>query len=286
MTHGQPLPLIPLSDGVGEVIAVGEGVQRFAPGDRVATCFIQDWSGGVLDFSKARSTLGGPRQGVLSELCVLPEHGLVHVPGYLSNEAAAALPIAALTAWTALTKHGELQAGETVLIQGSGGVSLFALQFARVMGARIIASTSDDAKRQRLLQLGADDTVNYIANPAWGREVREKSGGRGVDLVVEVGGAPSLEQSLRALAVGGRIALIGNLAGAQGELNILPILMNQLRIQGVFVGSRDDFEAMNRVLALHQIQPVLDQNFGFQEAPMAFEHMQRRRHFGKITIRF
>lgn len=277
------LPFVPLSDGVGEVAAVGLGVTRVKVGDRVAGCILQQWSAGVLTDAKARSALGGAIEGVLAEYAVLSEDGVVIVPTHLSDEEAATLPCAALTAWHALVVEGEVKAGDTVLVQGTGGVSLFALQFARLNGARVIATSGHADKMARVHKLGASDVINYKETPEWGEKVRELSGG-GVDHVVEVGGAGTLNQSLRAVRSAGRIALIGVLAGP-GNINPLPILMKGIRVQGVFVGSREMFEGMNRAIALHQLRPVIDRVFPFSEARQALRHMESAAHFGKICLR-
>ena len=280
----QPLPLVPLSDGAGEVAAVGEGVTRVRAGDRVAGCFVQDWIAGRLTKAAARTTLGGPADGMLAELKVLPEHGLVRVPDHLSFVEAATLPCAALTAWTALVEEGNLRAGQTVLVLGTGGVSVFALQFGKLLGARVIATSSSDARLARARELGAAETINYRAVPKWGHAARDLAGGEGVDLVVEVGGAGTFEQSLAAVRPGGTIALIGNLAGAVADLNLLSILMRNVRVQGVLVGHREGFEAMNRAVALHGLRPVVDRAFPFDEAPAAFEYFAGGDRFGKVCI--
>jgi len=280
----QPLPLIPCSDGVGEVIELGEGVQRFKVGDRVAGSFSQTWISGPPSSEKLQGTLGGPIDGMLCEKLCLPETGVVGVPEYLSDTEAACLPCAALTAWSALAEFGAVGPGDRVLVQGSGGVSIFALQFARVLGAEVIATSSSDEKRQRMEELGAWKTLNYAENPKWSKEVRRLTGGRGVDHVVEVGGAATLEQSLRAVRAGGTVSVIGVLSGISSEINIIPILMQHLRLQGILVGSREAFERMNRVLKMHQIHPVIDRVFDFEDALDAFEYFQRGAHLGKVCI--
>ncbi len=280
-----PLPLVPLSDGVGVVDAIGPGVTRWKEGDRVCPIFAQEWLCGPPDREALRSTLGGPLDGTLAEFMVVGEQGLVAPPAHLADSEAATLPCAALTAWNALVTLGGLEQGETVLTLGTGGVSLFALQFARLQGARVFATTSDKDKAQRLLALGAAQVLNYREDPRWGRTAREISGG-GVDLVVEVGGAGTLEQSLQALRPGGRIALIGVLSGTRSKIDVLPILMNQLRVQGIFVGSREDFRSMNRAIALSGLRPVVDKVFPFREATAALAHLESGRHFGKICLEF
>ena len=282
----QPLPLIPCSDGVGVVAAVGEGVSRVAPGDRVATLFCQKWLSGAPDKIKLRSTLGGPHDGTLAEYMALAEDGVIKVPEHLSDIEAATLPCAALTAWSALVTQGDIGAGDTVLVQGTGGVSLFALQFARALGARVIVTSSSDAKLDAVRKLGSWREINYVENPAWGKAARELTGGTGVDHVVEVGGAGTLQQSLSAIRVGGQISLIGVLSGGSVELNIVPILMQNVRVQGILVGSREGFEAMNRGIAQHEIHPVVDRVFPFDEAREALVYMAGGRHMGKVCIAF
>jgi NADPH:quinone reductase-like Zn-dependent oxidoreductase len=278
-----PLPLIPLSDGAGEVAENGPGVTRFKPGDRVAGIFMQKWIEGGPTEAKAKSALGGAIDGVLAERVVLDQEGLVRIPDHLSYEEAATLPCAAVTAWHGLVVSGMVRAGETVLVQGTGGVSIFALQFARVSGARVIATSSQDEKLERARQLGASDGINYKKTPDWDAEVRARTGGEGVDHVIEVGGAGTLGKSLKAVRVGGHIALIGVLSG--GEVNPSLMLMKTVRTQGIFVGSRAMFEAMNRAIALHQLHPVVDRVFPFDEAVEALRYLESGAHFGKIVIR-
>ncbi len=276
------LPLVPLSDGAGEVAAVGPGVTRFKPGDRVAGCFMQRWSSGALTEEKAKSALGGAIDGVLAEHVVLAEEGLVHIPEGLSFEEAATLPCAALTAWHAIVDSGRVKAGDTVLVQGTGGVSLFALQFAKLHGAKVIATSSSDEKLARAKKLGADVGINYKTTPEWGKKAVELTGG--VDHVVEVGGGGTLGESLRAVKHGGHVAMIGILTGAAAA-NPVPILMKAIKVQGIFVGSREMFEAMNRAIALHKLKPAIDRVFPFDQAVEALKHMQSASHFGKIVIR-
>lgn len=278
------LPLTPLSDGVGEVVAVGDGVTRVKTGDRVAPIFMQKWIDGELTEAKARSALGGAIEGLLAEYAVMDEDGVVHVPEHLSNEEAATLPCAAVTAWHALVTKGAVAAGNTVLVQGTGGVSLFALQFARLRGARVIATSSSAAKLARALALGASDGVNYRTTPEWGPRIRELTGGVGVYHVVEVGGAGTFRESLRAVRMGGRISLIGVLSGP-GQVDPTPILMKNVCVQGVFVGSRAMFEAMNATIAAQQLRPVVDRVFAFDEIREALRYMESGSHFGKIGVR-
>lgn len=278
------LPVTPLSDGMGEVVAVGPGVTRVRVGERVAGIFMQKWIDGELNDAAAKSALGGGQAGMLAEYVVLDQEGMVRVPGHLSDEEAATLPCAAVTAWHALVTSGGLKPSDTVLVQGTGGVSLFALQFARARGARVIATSSSDEKLQRVRDMGAAEGINYRTTPDWGNKVRELTGGVGVDHVVEVGGAGTLGESLKAVRLGGRVSLIGVLSG-MGEVNPTPILMKNICVQGIFVGSRAMFEAMNDTITAHHLRPVVDKVFSFDEVPAALRHMERGAHFGKIAIR-
>lgn len=281
----QKLPLIPCSDGAGEVVEVGEGVTRVQPGERVSTVFAQKWISGRPTRERLRSTLGGPLDGTLAELAVFNEEGLVKTPDHLSDEEAATLPCAAVTAWTALVTEGGLAAGDTVLVQGTGGVSLFALQIAKILGARVIATSSQDEKLERVRRMGADGLINYREVPEWGKRAKELTGGTGVDHVVEVGGAGTLQQSLQALRFGGTVSLIGNLSGTKAEILLTHVFMQNLRIHGILVGHRESFEALNRAVALHQLRPVVDRVFPLEEARAAMEHMAAGGHFGKIVVR-
>lgn len=280
----QPLPLIPCSDGVGEVVEVGEGVSRAQVGERVCPIFCQKWIAGDPTNAALRSTLGGPLDGTLGESMVVSEEGVVPVPAHLDDAQAATLPCAALTAWSALVTQGSTKPGDTVLVQGTGGVSIFALQLARLLGARVIVTSSSDEKLERAKELGAWQGINYRDNPKWGRQARELTGGRGVDHVVEVGGAGTLAQSLAAVRPGGQVSVIGVLSGPVSDLNIVPILMQNVRVQGIFVGSRSGFEAMNEAVAHHELCPVVDRTFAFEESREAFEYMASAKHFGKICI--
>ncbi len=281
----QKLPLIPCSDGAGEVEAVGEGVTRVRVGDRVCSVFAQRWICGAPDRERLRSTLGGPLDGMLAERVVLPEDGVVRTPEHLTDEEASTLPCAAVTAWNALVTEGGVTAGDTVLVQGTGGVSIFALQLAKLLGARVIATSSSPEKLARVRELGADEGINYQDIPDWGARAKELAGGTGVDCVVEVGGAGTLQQSLRAVRMGGRICLIGNLAGTTAEIPLTLIFMQRVRVQGILVGDRDSFEAMNRAIAQHRLRPVIDRVVPLAEARAAFELMAAGGHFGKICIR-
>lgn len=277
-------PFVPLSDGVGEVIGVGDGVTRVKVGDRVAACFMQRWQAGELTEAAARSALGGAIPGILEEQVVLHEDGVVHLPKHLSDEEAATLPCAALTAWNALVTQGGIKAGDTVLVQGTGGVSIFALQFARLAGAWVIATSSSDAKLQKARQEGAARGINYKTTPAWEEKVRELTNGLGVDHVVEVGGAGTFNQSMKSVRLGGTVSLIGVLAG-KGDVNLMPVLMKGVRVQGIFVGNREMFEAMIRAIALHQMKPVVDRVFEFKDIQGALKHMEAGAHFGKVCVR-
>lgn len=281
----QKLPLVPLSDGVGVIDAVGPGVTRAKAGDRVAGNFAQGWIAGAPSRAKAATTLGGPLDGMLAERVVLAEEGVVHVPSHLTDEEAATLPCAALTAWSALVTQGRLRAGETVLVQGTGGVSIFALQIARLHGARVIATSSRDDKLARARALGASETINYVQQPDWHKEVRRLTDGAGVDHVVEVGGGGTFGKAIQSVKPGGCVYVIGVLAGASTDVNLTPILMQNIRVQGVLVGDREGFEAMNRAIALAGMRPVVDRVFAFEQAREAFEHLKSGAHFGKVCVR-
>ena len=281
----QPLPLIPVSDGAGRIASVGEGVDRALIGQRVAGMFCQTWADGPPTRDKLRGTLGGPLDGMLAEYVALPITGVSLVPAILSDVEAATLPCAALTAWSALVSEGELLPGQTVLLQGTGGVSVFALQIARALGARVIITSSKDAKLAKAAVLGAHHCINYVSTTDWGKRARQLSGGEGVDLVVEVGGADTLGQSLRALRVGGRICQIGILSGRKVLLDLAPILMSNVRIQGILVGSRARFEAMCRAIELHKIKPVVDEVFAFEHTTDAFDRLASGQHFGKVCVK-
>jgi NADPH:quinone reductase-like Zn-dependent oxidoreductase len=279
------LPLIPLSDGAGEVIATGAGVSRVKVGDRVAGIFMQTWIAGELTDSAAKSALGAAVGGVLAEHVVLSEDGVVPIPDHLTFEEASTLPCAGVTAWHALFGEGSLLPGETVLIQGTGGVSLFALQFAQLAGARVIATSSSDEKLERVLALGASGGINYKTHPDWEKRALALTSGQGVDQVIEVGGSGTLGKSLRAVRSGGRISMIGVLSGGSGDVSLFPVLMKNVRVQGIFVGSRAMFESMNRAVSLHRLRPIVDRVFPFEQAPEALRYMESGAHFGKIVIR-
>ena len=280
----QKFPLIPVSDGAGVVESVGSGVKGLAPGDRVVGSFFENWLGGEPSEAKMRAALGGSVDGVLAEYRVFPAQALVRTPQHLSDVEAAALPCAGLTAWSAVVKLGAVKPGQTVLTQGTGGVSLFALQFARMCGARVIATSSSDAKIERLKSLGADFTINYKSTPDWGKKARELTG-EGVDLVVEVGGVGTLNESIRATRIGGTIAFIGVLAGPPPANSRLPLMvMQQQRLQGVTVGSVEDLQAMADAIGASGMKPVIDRTFSFDQAKEAFSHMASGSHFGKVAV--
>lgn len=277
-------PFQMISDGVGEVVSVGANVTRVKPGDRVSGAFMQTWIEGGPSDEKSASALGGDIPGLAAEYVVLDAEGLVHVPKMLTDEEGASLPCAAVTAWNALVTEGKLTAGQTVLVQGTGGVSIFALQFAKMLGAKVIATSSSDEKLARVRSLGADETINYKSTPEWGKRVQELTGGKGVDHVVEVGGAGTLGQSLIAVRTGGRISMIGVLTG--GGADTVPILMKSVTVQGIFVGSRSMFEEMNAAIAHNRMKPVIDERtFSFSQFPDALRYMESGNHFGKIVLR-
>ena len=279
------LPRVPLSDGAGEVVETGAGVSRVKTGDRVAGIFMQSWLAGEIDAAHGASALGGAIDGMLSEYVVLSEDGVVLIPDYLSFEEAATLPCAAVTAWNALMVQSRVRPGETVLIQGTGGVSLFALAFARMAGARVIATSSSDEKLAKAEKMGVSAGVNYRTTPNWARQVKELTGGRGVDHIVEVGGSGTFQQSLHAVRVGGHIDMIGILSGVSSEIAVALILQKSIQVHGIYVGSREMFESMNRALTEHHLKPVIDRVFGLSEAAEALAYMESGAHFGKIVIR-
>jgi NADPH:quinone reductase-like Zn-dependent oxidoreductase len=276
------LPRIPCSDGAGEVAAIGEGVSAWNVGDRVAGIFMQNWLDGPPTPAKTTGALGGDIDGMLAEYVVLRESGLVRVPAHLSFEEAATLPCAAVTAWNALAAGG-LKPGATVLIQGTGGVSLFALQFARLLGARVLGISSSREKLDRAMSLGLQAGLNYRETPDWDRWALEQTGGQGVDLVVEVAGLGTLPRSLRALRMGGVIAQVGVLSGASEPLPLPVILHKQARIQGIYVGSRRDFEEMNESIARDQLRPVL-KSFPWAQTREVLTGMEQGSHFGKLVL--
>jgi len=280
------LPLIPISDGVGEVVQTGAGVTRVTAGDRVCPMFMQKWIAGEPSLTRITSTLGGPIDGVMQEYMVVSEDGVAKVPSYLSDDEAATLPCAALTAWSALVTEGAVKAGDRVLVQGTGGVSLFALQFAKIIGAFVIITSSSDEKLERAVALGADEVINYNTTPEWGKAAKKFTRGDGVDHIVEVGGEKTLPQSLRAIRPGGTVSMIGVLSGASMGVSLGLIVTRKARLQGITVGHRDSFEAMTRAIDQHQLKPVIDRVFAFEELKEAMEYLRAGKHFGKICIRF
>jgi NADPH:quinone reductase-like Zn-dependent oxidoreductase len=281
-----PLPLVPMSDCAGEVEAVGEGVTRVRRGDRVTVAFWDRWIAGAFDPAEAGAPLGGPRDGVLAERVVVGEHRLVRLPDALGDVEAATLPCAATTAWHALVSAGGVRPGETVLVQGTGGVSLFALQFARMAGARVIATSGSDDKLARVRALGAFATVNYRDEPEWGDRVRALADGRGVDHVIEVGGAATMRQSLRAIRPGGQVDVIGYLGGTGGAIDPLDIFRRQATVRGIPVGSRTMLEQLVAALAASGVKPVVDRSFAWTDAADALRHLHAGRHFGKVVLTF
>jgi NADPH:quinone reductase-like Zn-dependent oxidoreductase len=276
---------IPLSDGAGEVTAVGSSVTRFAVGDRVAGIFFADWIDGERDERTAPSARGGARGGMLSEVIVSHEQSLVMIPEHLSFEEAATLPCAGVTAWVGLFKHGALERDEYVLLEGTGGVSMFGLQLAAAAGARPIITSSSDEKLARAVQLSAFGTVNYRSNPEWQVEVRELTDGHGVDHVLEVGGQDTLAKALQAMAFESHIALVGGLSGFASDVPLPALMGLGATATGIYVGSRADSEALNAFLTEYAIHPVVDRVFDFEEAPAAFDFMENGSFFGKIVIR-
>ncbi len=278
------LPRIPCSDGAGEVVQVGAGVTRVKVGDRVAGIFMQNWLDGSLTVEKSKRALGGDVDGMLAAFVVLDADGVVEIPKHLSYAEGATLPCAAVTAWQALVHAAAVKAGDTVLIQGTGGVSIFALQFAKLMGARVLGTSSSDEKLERAKALGLDAATNYRTQPEWAQWAISQTGGEGVDAVVEVGGAGTFSQSLRAVRISGTVAQIGVLSAASEPISVTPILHKQIHVRGIYVGSRAMFEEMNRAIAQAQLHPVIDHVYGFEEARVAMEHMSGASHFGKVVI--
>jgi NADPH:quinone reductase-like Zn-dependent oxidoreductase len=281
--RGIVYPLVPNSDGAGEVIGVGDGVTRFKVGDRVAGCFFQDWSDGSISAAAMASAMGGAIDGVLAEEVVLNEAGAVHIPPHLSYEEGATLPCAGLTAWNCLVEQGGLKPGKTALFLGTGGVSIIGLQIAKMMGARAIITSSSEAKLERAGKLGADELINYRENPDWQARVLELTDGAGVDVTIETGGGGTLEKTMEATRIGGTISLIGVLTG--GTINPTTVMRKSIRLQGVYVGSRRMFEDMNAALALNRVHPVIDQVFEFEDARAAYHTMRGAGHFGKLVVK-
>ncbi|RRA48783.1 NAD(P)-dependent alcohol dehydrogenase [Acidipila sp. EB88] len=279
------LPRIPLSDGAGVVHAVGDAVRGFKVGDRVAGIFMQNWQDGAPSNEKYRGALGGDIDGMAAQYVTLHQDGVVLIPDGLSFAEAATLPCAGVTAWSALQKAGGIAPGSTVLIQGTGGVSIAALQLAKAMGARVLGTSSSDEKLERARALGLDAGFNYKSGGSWADWAVEQTDGRGVDLVIEVGGSGTFLESLKACAVGGAMAQIGVLTESAEPVDVRVILRKQLRVQGIYVGSRTDFEALNRALIATGIKPVIDKEFALEELPEAFRQMEAGSHFGKLVVR-
>ena len=278
------LPFVPCSDGAGIVSAIGEGVTRVKIGDHVAPLFFQNWFAGEPTPQALGGALGGTLDGVLQEKILLGEQGVTRVPHGYNFAEGATLPCAALTAWRGLVLQGNVKAGDVVLVQGTGGVSIFALQFAKSAGATVIVTSSSDEKLERAKALGADHFINYKSTPDWAKEVRKLTAGRGADHIVEVGGAGTFEQSLRAVRLGGKIAVIGVLGGFVKDLNVAAIFAANVFVHGVTVGSREQFESMTRALEATGIRPVIDRRFPLAEIRAAFECMKAGAHFGKIVV--
>lgn len=277
------LPYVPASDACGEVVETGEDVTRFQVGDRVMPIYTQGWHDGLPTLElRTKRTLGAPLDGVLQEYIAVPAQDAVSVPAHLSDAEAATLPIAALTAWSTL-QEGGLKPGDTVLVQGTGGVALFALQFARLAGARVIALSSSDEKLGRARHLGADIGINYRTTPDWSGAVKEATQGKGVEIIVETAGA-TLEKSLASAAFGGFVGIVGFVAGYKAEIPLRAVIGPMIRVQGIAVGSRARFEAMNRAIALHKLKPVVDSTFPLEKGAEAFRRMEQGKHFGKIVV--
>jgi NADPH:quinone reductase-like Zn-dependent oxidoreductase len=279
------LPLVPVSDGVGEVVETGAGVTRVQAGDRALPCFQQGWIAGEPDLERMTRTMGGPVDGTMADLVCLPEYGVVKAPAYLSDVEAATLPCAALTAWSALVTHEHLRPGARVLVQGTGGVALFALQIAKLFGAHVTVISSSDEKISRARALGADAAINYRSTPEWAKASREITGGRGYDHIVELGGEQTLPQSLRCIRPGGTLSMIGVLSGGTLAAPLGLVVTRQVRLQGVTVGHRDGFEAMLRAFEQHRVKPVVDRVFEFEALKDALAYLKSGAHFGKICIR-
>ncbi|MFK7964822.1 MAG: NAD(P)-dependent alcohol dehydrogenase [Burkholderiaceae bacterium] len=284
VSRGISLPRVPNSDGAGQVVAVGYGVNDVQIGDRVASCFFQDWVDGPCSMQAMNSALGGAIDGVLGRKVMLNERGVVKIPDAMSYEQAATLPCAALTAWRAIVEEGQVKPGDTVLLLGTGGVSIFALQFVNMLGARAIITSSSPEKLRRARQMGAWQTINYRDKPEWEQEVLKMTDGQGVDLVVEVGGAGTIAKSVAATRVAGKVALIGILTG--GQFDPTAVMRKSITVQGIYVGSQRMFKQMIRAIEANQIEPVIDQTFGFNDAPAAYWAMAQAQHFGKIVVSY
>ena len=279
------LPLIPLSDGVGEVIEAGPELTRIKTGDRVCPLFSQGWLSGEPSLERLKQTLGGPLDGTMAEYMVLPEEGVVKAPAHLTDAQAASLPCAALTAWSAIVTHDKLGPGSQVLVQGTGGVALFALQFAKLRGAHVTVISSSDEKIEKAKALGADAAINYVKTPEWYKATREITAGRGYDHILELGGEKTLPQSLRCIRPGGTLSMIGVLSGGMLSAPLGLVVTRQVRLQGITVGNRDGFEAMLRAMDQHKLRPVTDKVFPFDQLKEAMAWLKSGAHFGKICIR-
>lgn len=282
--HTGTLPLIPISDGAGVVTEVGPGVRRVAVGDRVCPAFFQNWISGEPDLERLTRSLGGPIDGTMADYMCLSEEGVVKVPAHLSDIEAATLPCAALTAWSALVTNGNVRPGDRVLVQGCGGVALFAVAFAKMLGAHVTVISSSDDRLARVKQLGADAGINYRQTPEWAKATRDITGGRGYDLILELGGEKTLPQSLRCIRPGGTLAMIGILSGSAMATPLGLIITRQVRLQGVTVGHRDGFEAMVRAIDQHRLRPVIDRVFAFEELKEAMAYLQSGAQFGKVCV--
>jgi NADPH:quinone reductase-like Zn-dependent oxidoreductase len=283
-SRGVKLPLVPLSDCAGEVIEIGPRVSRVCVGDRVAALFFQRWLSGPLKPEMHDTALGGTMDGVLGEYVLLDADGVVRIPDHLSFAEGATLPTAALAAWHALIAAGSLQPGDTVLLLGTGGVSIFALQFASLAGARAIITSSNDAKLERARTLGAQETINYQTTPRWDTRVKELTNGRGVDHVVQVTGGSTLEQSFASLCLQGHVAIVGTRSEQPGAITPGMLVQYGARVSGINVGSREMFEAMNRAIVANRVRPVIDKSYAFEDAKRAYEDFSKAQHFGKVVI--
>jgi NADPH:quinone reductase-like Zn-dependent oxidoreductase len=275
---------IPLSDGAGEVIAVGDDVDEFRPGDNVVSTFYPYWLAGDMTPATRRDVPGDSIDGYARDYVCMPAHAFTKAPEGYTHVEAATLPCAGVTAWRGLVVCGQVKLGDTVLILGTGGVSVFALQFAKAAGARIIATSSSDEKLEKLKRLGADLVINYKAVPNWGQRVKDLTDGYGVDHVIEVGGPDTLMQSIAACRTGGHIALIGLLTGFAGELVIPALFSNQIRTSGISIGSRADQELMIRAITVNRLNPMIDSRFPAQDMVPAFKHFESQKHFGKVCL--